>query len=84
MSIALVAKYATRPILFAIAAKATEPYLVGNGSDAETHFGRAALSSSLPRPRLNRTAFMHSVEAVFVFAPNFSADLSTANPSACG
>jgi|GEM_PF-4530322 len=35
---------------------------------AETHFSRRALSSSLPRPRLKRTASMHCVGAVFVGA----------------
>jgi len=85
MAIVPVAKYATGAILFAIAANRTRRHMGVSGKKLpkRTSAG-AALSSSLPRPRLNRTASMHSVEAVFVYAPDFSAKLSTANPPACG
>lgn len=53
-----VAKHATGPILFAIAAISSYPYLFFNDID------RAALSSSLPRPRTIFTASMHCVGAV--------------------
>ena len=48
-------------------------YLELNGKQLpkRTSTGRALSSSSLPRPRLNRTAFMHSVEAAFVYTPSF-------------
>jgi hypothetical protein len=81
----LVAKHATSPILFAIAANSSGPYVVFNGKrlPGRTLTGRHTPPLP-PRPRTIFTASMLCMGAVSFCAPNLFSILSTTKCARCG